>query len=269
MCRQRFAAQTAEEVEVQAMELAQKHAEEEVAAFECEGEVAQETMQAVMEEAAAVAADIAIGKMLAAVARKAVAMEAAMAALRVMHKDTAMVSLEAVAKEATKVAVHELCDGVVAREAEAEAHMYINDAMAEESRIATACCGGSWEDLRAVARRRRQDRGGGRRRRRRVEAERNAELRATDTGIREAATQRDVGMEARAWQERYEHHRVEDLAELRVKVKAAHGGGRGRARRRDGDTARCRSGGGGARGSRAGRPLGGQDGQGPHPPEGC
>jgi hypothetical protein len=45
------------------MELARAHAEEEVAVFEREGEVAQE---AVMEEAAAVAADIAVGKMHAA-----------------------------------------------------------------------------------------------------------------------------------------------------------------------------------------------------------
>jgi hypothetical protein len=40
MCRRRFAAQAAEEVEVQAVELARQHAEEEVAAFERKGEVA-------------------------------------------------------------------------------------------------------------------------------------------------------------------------------------------------------------------------------------
>jgi hypothetical protein len=40
MCRQRFAAQAAEEVEVQAVELARQHAKEDVAAFEREGKVA-------------------------------------------------------------------------------------------------------------------------------------------------------------------------------------------------------------------------------------
>jgi hypothetical protein len=40
MCHRRFAAQTAEELEMQAVELARQHAEDEVAAFECEGEVA-------------------------------------------------------------------------------------------------------------------------------------------------------------------------------------------------------------------------------------
>jgi hypothetical protein len=40
MCRRRFAAQTAKELEMQAVELARKHAEDEVAAFEREGEVA-------------------------------------------------------------------------------------------------------------------------------------------------------------------------------------------------------------------------------------
>jgi hypothetical protein len=40
MCRWRFATQTAEKLEVRAVELARAHAEEEVAAFEREGEVA-------------------------------------------------------------------------------------------------------------------------------------------------------------------------------------------------------------------------------------
>jgi hypothetical protein len=40
MCRCRFAAQTAEELEMQAMELAWQHAEDEVAAFERESKVA-------------------------------------------------------------------------------------------------------------------------------------------------------------------------------------------------------------------------------------
>jgi hypothetical protein len=44
MCRRRFAAQMAEELEMQVVELAWQHAEDEVAAFEREGEVAQAAM---------------------------------------------------------------------------------------------------------------------------------------------------------------------------------------------------------------------------------
>jgi hypothetical protein len=40
MCHRRFAAQTAEELEMQAVELARQHTEDKVAAFEREGEVA-------------------------------------------------------------------------------------------------------------------------------------------------------------------------------------------------------------------------------------
>jgi hypothetical protein len=66
MCRRRFAAQTAEELEVQVVELARLHAEDEVAAFKREGEVAQAAMVRVLEDMAAVAADIAVDKMHAA-----------------------------------------------------------------------------------------------------------------------------------------------------------------------------------------------------------
>jgi hypothetical protein len=52
------------------MELARQHAKDEVAAFEREGEVAQAAMVRVLEDASAVAADITIGKMHAAAARK-------------------------------------------------------------------------------------------------------------------------------------------------------------------------------------------------------
>jgi hypothetical protein len=96
MCHRRFAAQTTEELEMQAVELARLHAEDEVAAFENEGEVSQAAMVRVLEDAFVVAADVAVGKMHAAVARKAVetvAMEAAMAALRAMRNDPTMVSL--------------------------------------------------------------------------------------------------------------------------------------------------------------------------------
>jgi hypothetical protein len=139
MCRHRFAAQTAEELEMQAVELARQHAEDKVAAFEREGEVDQAAMVRVVKDASAVAANVAVGKMHAAVARKAVeavTMEAAMAAMRAMHNDPAMVSLEAMAMEAAKVAVRELRDGVVTRKASVEAQMYGDDATDEESRVA-------------------------------------------------------------------------------------------------------------------------------------
>jgi hypothetical protein len=124
MCRRRFAAQTAEELEMQAMELARQHAEDEVAAFERKGEVAQAAMVRVLEDASAVAADIAVGKMHACVARKAVetvGMEAAVAALRAMRNDPTIVSLEAVAMETAKVDVRELRNSVVARQTSVEA----------------------------------------------------------------------------------------------------------------------------------------------------
>jgi hypothetical protein len=136
MCRWRFAGQMAEEVEVQAVELARQHVEEEVVAFERKGEVAEEAMKVVMEEAVAVAADVVVSKMHAAAARKAVeavAMEATLAALRAIRYNTAMVSLEAVAK----VAVRELRQGIIVRETKAEAHMYIDNAATEEARVAT------------------------------------------------------------------------------------------------------------------------------------
>jgi hypothetical protein len=92
-----------------------------------------------------VAADVAVGKMHAAVARKAVeavAMEAAMAALRAMRNDAAMVSLEAVAMEAAKVAVRELCDGVIAHQA--EVLMYADDAADEESHVTATAGTTAW-----------------------------------------------------------------------------------------------------------------------------
>jgi hypothetical protein len=72
MCRRRFAAQTAEKLEIQAVELAWQHAEDEVAAFEREGEVAQAAMVRVLEDASAVAVDVVVGTMHATAARKAV-----------------------------------------------------------------------------------------------------------------------------------------------------------------------------------------------------
>jgi hypothetical protein len=105
MCRRRFTAQTAEELEVQAVELAWLHTEDEVATFERESEAAQAAMVRVPEDAAAVAADATVGKMHVTVAKKAVeavAMEAAMVALRAMRNNVAMVSLEVVAMEAPR-----------------------------------------------------------------------------------------------------------------------------------------------------------------------
>jgi hypothetical protein len=154
MCRRRFTAQMAEELEMQAMELARQQAENEVAAFEREGEVAQAAMVRVLEDASTVAADVAVGKMHACAARKAVetvAMEAIVAALCAMRNDPTMVSLDAVAMEAAKVAVR---DGVVARQASVEAQMYGDDGR-----------GGRRDDSVAAPRWRR-DGGGGRRRQR-------------------------------------------------------------------------------------------------------
>jgi hypothetical protein len=68
MCHRRFAAQTAEELEMQAVELARLHAKDEVASFEREGEVAQVAMVRVLEDVSAVDADVAVGKMHAAAA---------------------------------------------------------------------------------------------------------------------------------------------------------------------------------------------------------
>jgi hypothetical protein len=136
VCRRRFAAQTVEELKVRTVELAQSHVEEEVAAFDRKGEAA---MVRVLEDVAAVAADVAVGKMHAAAARKevkTVVMEATMAALRAMHNDEAMVSLEAMAMDAAKVAMHELLDGVLMRQALIETQMYGDDAANEALRVA-------------------------------------------------------------------------------------------------------------------------------------
>jgi hypothetical protein len=135
MCRQRFAVHTADEVEVRAMTLAWQRAEEEVAAFEHEDELFEEAM----EEAAKEAAKVTVGKMHTFTARKAVetvAKVAAMVALREILHEAAMALLEAVAKEAAKVAMRKLRQGVVARDAEAQ--MYMDDAAAEEDRVADA-----------------------------------------------------------------------------------------------------------------------------------
>jgi hypothetical protein len=107
-----------------------------ITAFEREGEVVQAAMVRVLEDTSVVAIDIAMGKMHATAARKAVeavAMAAAMAAMCAMRNDPVMVSLEAVAMEAAKVAMHELRDGVIARQALVEAQMYGDDAADEES----------------------------------------------------------------------------------------------------------------------------------------
>jgi hypothetical protein len=96
-------------------------------------------MVRVLEDAIAVAADVAVGKMHTAATKKAVeavAMEAAMASLCAMRNNPAMVSLESVNMEAAKVTVRELLDGIAARQASVEAQMYSDDAEDEESRVA-------------------------------------------------------------------------------------------------------------------------------------
>jgi hypothetical protein len=163
--------------------------------------VAEEAMEAVMEEAAAVVADFAVGKMHAVAARKtveAVTMEAGMVALCAIRHTTAMVSLDAVAKEVAKVAVCELRQGIVTREAEAETQMYMDDAAAEVERAASAV---TWAlvdcDETEVE----------------VEAERNVELRAAEVAIRAASAQRDAKLAERSSSERYERRWAEDLAD--------------------------------------------------------
>jgi hypothetical protein len=99
-----------------------------------------------------------------------------------------MVSLEAVAMEAAKVAVRELHDSIVARQASIEAQMYGDDAEDEESCVAAAAmvAGGTtvWlsvdgdetevedddEEAKAAA-----------------EAQRDTELRATEVRVKAAA----------------------------------------------------------------------------------
>jgi hypothetical protein len=93
----------------------------------CKGTVAEEAMESMVEEAMEV-----------------VAKEAAMATLCEIRDEAAMASMEAVAKESTKVAVRELRQGVVAREASAK--MYMDDAMAEEDGVADAAeVASTWE----------------------------------------------------------------------------------------------------------------------------
>jgi hypothetical protein len=124
---------------------------------------------------------------------EAVAKEAAMAALREIRHEVAMASLEAVSKKDAKVAVHELSQGVVAREADAQ--MYMDNTAAKEERVATAadvvavyvpvdCDETEVEDDDDDDE---------------VEAERDAELRAMDATIRVAAAHRDAELERVLW----------------------------------------------------------------------
>jgi hypothetical protein len=121
--------------------------------------------------------------------------------------------------------MRELRQGVIAREAEAEAQMY--DAAAEEERVTTSTVvavgrSSAWllvdgdemeaEDDKTKAE---DDK---------TEAEDDkteAEDDKTDVTIREAVAQRDAELAARGSEEHYEHHHVEDLTESRVKVEVA------------------------------------------------
>jgi hypothetical protein len=184
MCRNRFTGKTAEKVEVRATTLAQLHAEEEVAAFEREGTVAEEAMESMVEEAMEV-----------------VAKEAAMAALCEIRDEAAMASLEAVAKESTKVAVRELRQDVVAREASAK--MYMDDAAAEEDRVADAAeVASTWELVNGDETEVEDGED--------EEEEHDAELYATEAAIHAASAHREAEMAARA------------MAELRATKAAIH-----------------------------------------------
>jgi hypothetical protein len=127
-----------------------------------------------------------------------------------------MASLEAVAKKAAHVAVHELRQGVITREAEAQ--MYMDGAAIEEERMVTATeVAAAWvlvdgdktevedddDDEEAEAK-----------------AECDAELRATEAAIRAPAAQLDAELVVPTVAERQEHHRAEDLTKSRVKVEA-------------------------------------------------
>jgi hypothetical protein len=112
-----------------------------------------------------------------------------MATLRAIRNDGAMVSLEEVAKEAAKVAVRELHEGVVARKTkiEPEAQMYIDDTATEESHAVTATMvaagrTSTWLLVDGNETEVEEDDED-------EEAERDAELRAVDAAIREAAAQ--------------------------------------------------------------------------------
>jgi hypothetical protein len=125
---------------------------------------------------------------------EAVAKEAAMAALREIRHEVAMASLEAVSKKDAKVAVHELSQGVVAREADAQ--MYMDNTAAEEERVATAadvvavCVPVDCDETEVEDDDDDDDE---------VEAERDAELRAMDATIRVAAAHRDAELERVLW----------------------------------------------------------------------
>jgi hypothetical protein len=129
-----------EELEIQAVELARQHAEDEVVAFEREGEVAQAAMVRYWRTHPWWPSMSSWARCTPPRPGKAVemmVMEATMVALRAMRNDPVMVSLEAVAIEAAKVVVRELRESVVARQASVKVHMYGNDTEDEESRITT------------------------------------------------------------------------------------------------------------------------------------
>jgi ribosomal protein L19 len=117
-----------------------------------------------------------------------------------------------VAKEATKVVVCELHQGIIVHEARAQ--MYMDDAAAEEERVATGAeVTAAWVlfDGNEMKVEDNEDE---------AEAERDTLLRAVEVAIRVAAAQRDAELAACAAVERQQRHQVEDLAEGHVKVEA-------------------------------------------------
>jgi hypothetical protein len=131
------------------------------------------------------------------------AKEAATVALREILHEAAMVSLEAVAKEAAKVAMHELRQGLVAREA--AARMYMDDAATGEERVADAASvAAAWElingDETEVQDGDDDDK-----------AEDDVELCVVKAAIRVASTQREAKLAACAAMELEERCRAEEL----------------------------------------------------------
>jgi hypothetical protein len=200
ICRNRYAKQTTEEVEVRAMALARLQAEEEVCAFELEGAVAQRAMEDVVEEAAKVVVQQ-IHTVATKEAVEAMAKEAATVALRKIRHEAAMVSLEAVAKEAAKVAVHELRQGLVAREA--VARMYMDNAATGEERVADAASvAAAWELIDGDETKVHDGDD---------QAEDDIELYVVKAAIRAASTQREAELAACAAMELEERRRAEEL----------------------------------------------------------
>jgi hypothetical protein len=137
MCRRRYPEHSEREVEATA--LARHYTEEEVGAFEREGQAAEAELEEVVEATAKEATKVAVRKTHHVAAKDAVeevAKEAIAAALHEIRHEVAMATLESVAREAAKVAVRELRHGIMVRKA--ATRMYATYAVAEEARVMDA-----------------------------------------------------------------------------------------------------------------------------------